>query len=250
MSLIGALPLSAFSPQLMQAANNIAKNTVPVTENEKTVDWGALGTWMGIGGAVANPLLSILDRSAGNSNLERIREIEVDQALQQNLANRDQLLNQSPEANRLAKANALQMGRANAVNAGATAGASNMANAGMNGDISSALVAGVQAAAPIAQATQGYDQALANTFTERAQEQATLNQQIGQNTMDRGTLAEMTAYYDMGNNGFTYRNILDQIAGGQGLGAGMHDVLMKNFNANTKVGAKYTNSPVKPIGKP
>lgn len=224
--------------QMQQQQFNNIKAPKKTTEADKGTDWFSGRNLFGIAGAVANPLLATLDRFSGNSNLERIREKEVDQALQQNLANRDSLLSQSPEANRLAKANALQMGRSGAVNAASATGASNMANAGMNGDMSSALIAGVQAAAPVAAATQGYDQALANTFTERANEQQVLNQQIGQNTMDRGTLAEMTAYYDRGNQGWTYRNMLDLIAGGQGVGDGMYRIF--SGSANDKVKNKVT----------
>lgn len=233
MSLMSMMPSGVMHGigQLMNTQSQ-QKNTTPAgnVQGEKGINWGGLGTVMGIGGAIANPLLSYLDSTTGNTGLTRIREKEVDQALQQNLANRDSLLSQSPEANRLAKANALQMGRSGAINAASAAGASNMANAGMNGDMSSALIAGVQAAAPVAAATAGYDQALANTFTERANEQQVLNQQIGQNTMDRGTLAEMTAYYDQGDRQFNYRNILDLILGGQSVGNEIYDILAGRVN--------------------
>lgn len=205
-------------------------------QGESNIGWDNLGTMLGIGGAVANPLLSYLNDSAGNSSLERIREVEVDQALDQNLSNRDALVNQSPEATRIAKANALQMGKSNAINAASSAGASAMANSGLGGDMNSALIAGIQQAAPVVQASQGYDQALANTFTEREAQQANLNQQIGQNTMDRGVLAEMTAYHDTGDNKFQYSNILDMIAGGQALGGGMYDMLAGRNKTKAKVG--------------
>jgi hypothetical protein len=208
-------------------------------QGESNVGWGNLGTLLGIGGAIANPLLSMLDSSQGNSSLERIREKEVDEALVQNLSNRDALQNQSPEATRIAKANALQMGKANAINAASSAGASAMANSGMGGDMNSALIAGIQQAAPVVQASQGYDQALSNTFTEREAQQANLNQQIGQNTMDRGVLADMTAYHDQGNNKFQYSNILDMIGGGQAVGAGIYDILAgRNKTKATTTGIK------------
>jgi len=141
---------------------------------------------LGIGAALGG--LQALTQRGGENSLMRIRECEVDQALNQNLANRDALMQQLPQANRLAKANALQRGRAAAVGQVANIAGSNIANSGLGGDVTSGAIATAQAA-PVAAAGAQYDQALAHTFSEQAQ----LNQQISDNTKQRGQLAEMNA---------------------------------------------------------
>jgi hypothetical protein len=212
-------------------------------QGESNTNFGSMTNILGYGGAIANPLLSYLQGIGGGGaemvgDYQRFREKEVDEALVQNLSNRDALQNQSPEATRIAKANALQMGKANAINAASSAGASAMANSGMGGDMNSALIAGIQQAAPVVQASQGYDQALSNTFTEREAQQANLNQQIGQNTMDRGVLADMTAYHyagGSGSQGLQYSNVLDYLVGGQDKGMQIADMLRGDGKQTAKV---------------
>lgn len=184
-------------------------------------------------GAVINPLLPIAFGSggAGNSGYTRFREKEVDEALIQNLVNRNALQSQSPEATRLAKANNLQMGRGNAVNAAANMGASAAANSGLGGDMNSALIQGIQSAAPVMQASQGYDQALSNAYTERTSEQLALNDQIGKNTMDRAVMADMTTYAaTLGSGGAdkVLPNLLDYVLGGASKGNSIYDFIKNN----------------------
>ena len=213
-------------------------------QGESNTDFGSMSNILGYAGAAANPLFTYLQGIGGSGGAEmvgdyqRFREKEVDEALVQNLSNRDALQNQSPEATRIAKANALQMGKGNAINAASSAGASAMANSGLGGDMNSALIAGIQQAAPVVQASQGYDQALANTFTEREAQQANLNQQIGQNTMDRGVLADMTAYHYAGGSdaqGLQWGNLLDYIVGGQEKGIQVADMLRGDGKQSAKV---------------
>jgi hypothetical protein len=196
---------------------------------------------MGYAGAIAHPLLSLLGNKFGNiggkGQFERFREVEVDQALQQNLADRQNLQQQSPEANRLAKANNLQMGKANAVNSAAMSGASAAANAGLGGDMNSALIQGIQQAAPVMQASQGYDQALADTHSQKAQEQAQLNQQLAQSTMDRGVLADMTAYHarDGLSRGMQWGNLIPMLLGGQDMGMQVNQMIRGSYKGSADV---------------
>lgn len=144
---------------------------------------------MAMGGVQA-----LADNMLGGTEEIRKREKEVDQALNQNLANRASLQAQSPEANRRMKAAQLQAGKAGAMAQAGNIGAGVVTNSGLGGDVNSGQVGGVKAAAPVMAAAGQYDQGLADTYTQMAGEQANLNQQIGDNTMQRGQLAEMTAY--------------------------------------------------------
>lgn len=145
-------------------------------------------------GMAVGGIQAIADNTLGGTKEIRKREKEVDQALQQNLQNRASLQAQSPEANRLAKAAQLQAGRAGAMAQAGNIGAGVATNSGLGGDVNSGQIAGVKAAAPVMQAAGQYDQALAGTYSDMAQEQGSLNNQLAQNTMQRGQLAEMTAY--------------------------------------------------------
>lgn len=180
--------------------------------------WG-----MAIGGGLG--LLQAFTQSNREDDMIRIREKEVDQALNQNLANREALMQQSPEANRLAKANALQRGKATAVGQVANIAGGNIANSGLGGNVNSGAIAAAKAA-PVAAAGAQYDNALANTYTKQAQEQAQLNQQLQQNTMQRGQLAEMTAYLDRLKN--SRNNWLGMLGSGISMGGNIYDSLYRN----------------------
>lgn len=177
----------------------------------------AIGALIGAGIGLAGSLIQ------GNkqNELMRIREKEVDQALRQNKANRSRLLNQSPEAVRQQQSMGIQSGLAGAVSQAANVGAGQAASAGFaGGNVSSAQISGVKAATPVLQAAAPYQQAMANTYNDRQQQENTINQQLGGNTMDRGKLAEMTAYLDQQKTD-PYQHIMSMVTGGATAGTGL-----------------------------
>lgn len=220
--------------QQLDADDSAEKSKIAQHVGDKGTNWFSQENIGSYAGAIANPLLAWLDSKAGNTGLTRIREKEVDEALSQNLGNRDRLLNESPEAIRRAKENSLREGMSNVANAGANAGAATSSNAGLGSGINSALIAGIQASAPMAQSTGNMQEAIANTYTQREQAQSDLENRIGRNTMDRGTLAEMTAYHQLNTGINSYKDMLDLIAGGGGVGNKFVKMLQGSVDDTTK----------------
>lgn len=178
-----------------------------------------IGGFLGLGNALLSPLIN------NDDPLRRIREIEVDQALNQNLANRDRLLQQSPEAVRQMQAMALQKGRQGAIAQAGNIGAGTIASSGFGGgDVGSTNIAGIKAAAPILGVSAQYDQALANTYSQRQQQENAINQQLGANTMDRGKLAEMTAYLN-DDTANPYKNWMSMVLGGANAGSQIESLI-------------------------
>lgn len=176
-------------------------------------------------------LLSSFMGSQQENEMKRIREKEVDQALRQNLQNRQRLNMQSPEAVRQQQAMQLQSGKAGAMAQAGAIGAGSVGKSGFaGGDIGSGNIAGIKAGSPVMAAAGQYDQGLASLFGQRQQQENTLNQQLGQNTMDRGRLAEMTAYTNQ-NNGNPYQHLLSMIQGGANMGSGL-ETLFQNPDLN------------------
>lgn len=164
--------------------------------NDKEIKRDYGGALLGIGQAGLAAAL------AGKNSWETIRrrEKEVDQALQSNLQDRERVLNQTPEATRRAQAAQLNQGKSLAVQAAANVGAGQASQAGLSGgDTSSAVLSAVKAAAPVMQASQGYDAQLSGNYGQRDAAEANINNQAMQNTMMRGQLADMTHYVDREN---------------------------------------------------
>lgn len=183
-------------------------------------------------GAGAGLLTSFLGSQQENE-MKRIREKEVDQALRQNLQDRQRLTLQSPEAVRQQQAMQLQNGRAGALAQAGAIGAGSVGQSGFaGGDIGSGNIAGIKASAPIMAAAGQYDQGLASLFGQRQQQENTINQQLGANTMDRGRLAEMTAYTNQ-QTGNPYQHLLSMIQGGANLGNGL-DTLFRGDTVNVE----------------
>lgn len=198
----------------------------------------SIGGLLGLGNALLQPLVSTEDP------LRRIREKEVNEALSQNLSNRNRLLQQSPEASRQMQAMALQRGRQGALaQAGAVGGGLSGQTGFAGGDIASGNIAGIKASAPVMQASAPYDQALAQTYANKEQQVNTINQQLAGNTMDRGKLAEMTAYLD-NSQANPYNHLLSMILGGANAGTNFGE-LMSYFGAGQinkpKTETKTTN---------
>lgn len=176
-------------------------------------------------GAGAGLLSSFLGSQQENE-MKRIREKEVDEALRQNLQDRQRLTMQSPEAVRQQQAMQLQSGRAGALAQAGAIGAGSVGQSGFaGGDIGSGNIAGIKAGSPIMAAAGQYDQGLASLFGQRQQQENTLNQQLGANTMDRGRLAEMTAYTNQ-QTGNPYQHLLTMIQGGANMGSKLETLFM------------------------
>lgn len=186
-----------------------------------------IGALIGAGAGLLSSYMS----SQQENEMKRIREKEVDQALRQNLQNRDRLTLQSPEAVRQQQAAQLQSGKAGAMAQAGAIGAGSMGQSGFaGGDIGSSNIAGIKAASPILAAAGQYDQGLAGLFGQKQQQENTINQQLESNTMDRGRLAEMTAYTNQNTND-PYRHLLSMIQGGANMGSGL-DTLFRGDQVN------------------
>lgn len=154
-----------------------------------------------------------------NNELQRIREREIDEALRQNLQNRQRVLAQSPEAVRRMQSAQMQSGMAGAMSNAANVGAGQAANAGFaGGDVSSAQISGVKSATPVLQSAAPYLQQLSQNYSRAMNQEHMNNQLLTQNTMDRGQLAYMTDYIDRSNTMNPLQNILSMIEGGATVG--------------------------------
>jgi len=183
------------APVVQQTAPPATQN-VPNIQNDATHSRDYMGALLGLGQSGASAFLQ-----GGNGwQTIRRREKEVDEALSNNVQDRDRILNATPEATRRAQAAQLNQGKSQAVQAAANVGAGMSSSAGLSGgDTNSAVLSAVKASAPVMQASAGYDSQLSQNFAGRDQADANINQQAMGNTMMRGQLAEMTNYTDREN---------------------------------------------------
>lgn len=153
-----------------------------------------IGLGIGIGQSLYNTW-------ANGNKTSRRREQEVNQALKQIDQEREILLRQNPELTAQRQRGVLESGKANAVNVGANAGAGIAASSGLGGDINSAVVAGIKASAPVVQASQPYDQAIAQTHEQAYQDNANKINQLGHNSDQTSATAYNYTDYINGHNG-------------------------------------------------
>lgn len=232
-NLFGVGTLNPVQQQVQPTQQQTQQTTTDNDGDGVQSNGGLFGSLMGLVpggattvGAVAGIGQALADNLSGNS-WQRRREKEVDEALLQNLGNRERLLARNPEAERrlasMQVQNAMSGAQASAMNAAAGQGQYS------GGDVEFAAGAGARNSAMAQGAAAPYAQQLAGLYGQKAQDEAQIAGQLDQNTMQRGQLAEMTAYIeDSGNNPFA--NLLTGAWKGAGLLHGIKDMDTKTMD--------------------
>lgn len=179
---------------------------------------GLLTAGMGLLGA-GQSIYNSLQAQKNKDKLKRIREKEVNEALDQNLANRERIQARSPESMRRRKSGAVRSAMEGAVAQAANIGAGQASSSGLGGDVTSSQISSTKAAAPVAQAMSPYSEQLAQTFSQQEQQENIQDQQLGRNTMDRAKIADMTAYINQSDDTpGMFSHVLSGLTGGMTAG--------------------------------
>lgn len=144
-------------------------------------------------GAIAGVGQTLLNNVMGGDSMKRLQEKEVREALDLNIADRERINAQDPEANRRAAAMQIRQGEST-VKALASQGAGAAAGNGLGGDVSSDAIAGADIALASSGAAQQQAQALGSLQAQKAGEESTINNQMQQNTMQRAQIGDMVNY--------------------------------------------------------
>lgn len=144
-------------------------------------------------GAIAGVGQTLLNNAMGGDSMKRLQEKEVREALDLNVADRERINAQDPEANRRAAAMQIRQGEST-VKALASQGAGAAAGNGLGGDVSSDAIAGADIALASSGAAQQQAQALGSLQAQKAGEEFTINNQLQQNTMQRAQIGDMVNY--------------------------------------------------------
>lgn len=144
-------------------------------------------------GAIAGVGQTLLNNAMGGDSMKRLQEKEVREALDLNVADRERINAQDPEANRRAAAMQIRQGEST-VKALASQGAGAAAGNGLGGDVSSDAIAGADIALASSGAAQQQAQALGSLQAQKAGEESTINNQMQQNTMQRAQIGDMVNY--------------------------------------------------------
>ena len=175
------------------------------------------GPW----GMLAGAGLQVFGNMFNKNEEKRRREIEVEQALQQNQATRERINAMSPEANFRQKQMMLRDGRSNAMQAAGNVAGGSVANSGMGGDYSSGKIAAMKASPMMAQATGQYDMQMANAVDQRQAQEDQKTGMLEQNTSQRAQISQMTDYINRQKR----MNTLDGIMSGALAGATAYNML-------------------------
>ena len=175
------------------------------------------GPW----GMLAGSGLQVFGNIANRKKEIRRREIEVEQALQQNQSTRERINAMSPEANFRQKQMMLRDGRSNAMQAAGNVAGGSVANSGMGGDYGSGKIAAMKASPMMAQATGQYDMQMANAVDQRQAQEDQKTGMLEQNTGQRAQISQMTDYVNKLKGG----NPLDGIMSGALAGATAYNKL-------------------------
>lgn len=175
------------------------------------------GPW----GMLAGAGLQVFGNMAAKKEEKRRREIEVEQALQQNQSTRERINAMSPEANFRQKQMMLRDGRSNAMQAAGNVAGGSVANSGMGGDYGSGKIAAMKASPMMAQVTGQYDMQMANAVDQRQAQEDQKTGMLEQNTSQRAQISQMTDYVNRQKG----MNPLDGIMSGALAGATAYNKL-------------------------
>ena len=193
-------------------------------------------------GMLAGAGLQVFGNLAGKKEEKRRREIEVEQALQQNQATRERINAMSPEANFRQKQMMLRDGRSNAMQAAGNVAGGSVANSGMGGDYGSGKIAAMKASPMMDQATGQYDMQMANAVDQRQAQEDQKTGMLEQNTSQRAQISQMTDYINRQKG----MNPLDGIMSGALTGATAYNKLTdltKQNVGNEKPKQETTTNP-------
>lgn len=194
----GILGTYSNTPQLGVNGSNIGtteNNTAQgIAGGKSNAQEDGLGWGAGLFGAGMGALNWYLNRDAGKQNEKRRREQEIETGLARADIERSRLENMRPEEIQQVKAMELEKAKDESISAASTVAAGNVANSGLGGDVNSAVIAGIKAAAPTLQAAAPYAQAKANTLTEMERAIEQKNQMLESN--NRGRMADAYNYTD------------------------------------------------------
>jgi len=246
LSLMGPL-LSGLLPQQEQKA----QGTSTADPKAQSLGGANILSQVGAGLGAVSPLLGaiggfggFLDGGGGSgASADDYNRFGVEfepvqqQALANNMQDRARLQQQNPEADRRQKAMALREGMSGAMAQAGNIAGGQVAASGLGGDVNSAQIAGIKAAAPTMAAASPFAQALAQGVTEKSQQEAQINQQLQNNTMQGAQIGDMTNYVFDGVAGEGSTRFADGLGMlsmlPQSMGAGS-DALQSIFNNQTR----------------
>jgi len=174
------------------------------------------GAYAGLAGALGGGLLSMLNNGG---NEKKYWEGRTAQA--QNTANRELNLATDPEANRRASQLALETAKSGAVQQASNIGATAATAGGLGGDVSSAQLQGIKAAAPVMQTSGQYDTAIAGLQGQKAQEESGKLQQLMAGTQQRFAIDDSANYVQKPSK---YSGLLSMIQAGANTGNILNEI--------------------------
>jgi hypothetical protein len=248
-----AQPLPMTTPPQPTATTTDVKgkgDAVTTTGNKLTYTDLIGGSAMGLANAALGSGLF-----GGGSSWETIerREKEDLEAMDNTRADRERLLNISPEATRQMQAQQIKEAMGGAMSMAANVGAGQAAASGLGGDVSSAQIAGIKSAPNVAAAAGQYGSQLASLYGDKQNAQFQQAQQLDSNANLLSEIANRKSYVDREKGGwaeaFASANPLAQMKAGvkalddfRAMGD-RTDTTVHSWKNDPKTGKQYTIAP-------